>query len=459
MKCPTKAIERIQVRRLFGMYDYVLCPSAQASAPERLIVLYGDNGSGKTTILRTLFHLLAPEGNEGHKTAVGEVQFQRFGVNLTSGDQIWAERPAGKTTGTFRMGLKVPRKKEVTIEFAQSPDGSFKSTSRKHDVRIKSFLSKLRQVGIGLYFLSDDRAVRLAGRDKELVSMSRREMLDEELLFYHDQPRATARMRRTLSPQERSQRLLLESLKRAEMWIQSQTVRGASEGESSVNTLYAEILKRIATEPVDSPAQASAMKKIKTRCRLLERRSREYAQYGLLPEFSGRAIVKVMKSAPPTHAGIIVNVIMPYMDSVEKKLDAMERIQRQIDAIVSIVNSFFARKRISFDIHKGFQVMTAAGTPLMPQMLSSGERHLLLLFCNTLIALNRPSIFIIDEPEISLNIKWQRRLIDALLECAGKNPVQYVLATHSFELLAQHSKNTIKLAETAEKSNGSKTKA
>jgi predicted ATP-dependent endonuclease of OLD family len=89
-------------------------------------------------------------------------------------------------------------------------------------------------------------------------------------------------------------------------------------------------------------------------------------------------------------------------------------------------------------------------------MLSSGERHLLLLFCNTLIALDRQSIFIIDEPEISLNIKWQRKLLDSLLECAGENPVQYIFATHSFELLAQHKDNTIKLTEALEDSNGSK---
>jgi AAA15 family ATPase/GTPase len=265
-------------------------------------------------------------------------------------------------------------------------------------------------------------------------------------------------MRHASDPERRFQQILLDSIKRAEMWIQSQTVKGASEGESSVNTLYGEILKRISTLPLEAnPPLADAVRRIEERVEQLETRSKQYAQYGLLPEFNGRDILAIMKSAPRTHLSIISNIITPYVESVEKKLDAMERLQTQIDALVSIVNSFFARKKINFEIHQGFSITAEDGKELMPQMLSSGERHLLLLFCNTLNALNRPSIFMIDEPEISLNIKWQRRLLSSLLECVGKNPVQYLFATHSFEILAQYKENAAKLGETSEGLDGRKT--
>ena len=75
------------------------------------------------------------------------------------------------------------------------------------------------------------------------------------------------------------------------------------------------------------------------------------------------------------------------------------------------------------------------GKSLQPHMLSSGERDIYFFFSVIHQALDRPSIFIIDEPEISLNIKWQRRPISALLECADDNPVQY-LSQLSFELLS-----------------------
>ena len=55
------------------------------------------------------------------------------------------------------------------------------------------------------------------------------------------------------------------------------------------------------------------------------------------------------------------------------------------------------------------------------------------------------SIFIIDEPEISLNVKWQRKLGDTLLKFAKGRNVQFILASHSIELLSGHGKNVFKL--------------
>lgn len=110
-----------------------------------------------------------------------------------------------------------------------------------------------------------------------------------------------------------------------------------------------------------------------------------------------------------------------------------------------MINSFFNHKTIKYEMHRGFEVVSDGGRILPPQALSSGERHLLLLFLNTVTAFERASLFMIDEPEISLNVKWQRKLLSSLLECVGDNPVQYIFATHSVELLAQHKENVVKL--------------
>lgn len=243
-----------------------------------------------------------------------------------------------------------------------------------------------------------------------------------------------------------AQQLLAQSLKRAESWIQTQVLRSSSLGESSVNTLYNEILKRLTGLQVGESLQPDVSKRtIEDRVAHLEARSKEYSKYGFLPEFNGKHIASAIVSAPTGNISVISNVLSPYLDSVEKKLDAMEKIHRQIDTFVRVVNSFFRHKSIAYEMHSGFEIKSSAAKPLQPQMLSSGERHLLLLFCNTLVALDRASIFIIDEPEISLNIKWQRRLLASLLECVGDNPVQYIFATHSIELLAQHKANVLKL--------------
>jgi energy-coupling factor transporter ATP-binding protein EcfA2 len=444
-----RAISSVEVRGLFGTYDYSLRPPGQDYDVDRLWILYGDNGCGKTTILKTLFHLLAPDSGEGHKTAVAGIPFGRFEVSFTSGEQVWAERASGRTSGTFKMGVKLKGKKQITYTYVANEDGKVLSTSPEDEVEQVQFLSALRRLDLGLFFLSDDRTVRLAGQTVGDFSTPAYYVDEEHIL--------RARMRRSspwIDPEELERRvtgLLVESIRRAEWWIQAQAVHGSSEGESSVNTLYAEILKRVSRLPLDEKRDSeSSVAEVERMIGSLEKRSRTFAQYGLLPEFNGRDIISVVKSAPATHWHIMTNVVKPYVESVDKKLDAMETLQRQLDALVTTLNSFFTHKTVSFDLRNGFHITADSGRELAPNMLSSGERHLLLLFLNTVLALDRPSVFIIDEPEISLNIKWQRRLLASLLQCAGDSAVQYLFATHSIELLSQHRDNTIRVVEKAD---------
>jgi ABC-type glutathione transport system ATPase component len=138
-------------------------------------------------------------------------------------------------------------------------------------------------------------------------------------------------------------------------------------------------------------------------------------------------------------------IVVPYLDSFEAKLNALNDIQDTVQRFVGTINSFMADKTISFHIARGFKIESRNREELLPNMLSSGERHLLLLFCNTITALDTQSIFIIDEPEISLNVKWQRNLITSLLDCAKNRTVQYVFASHSMEILSQHLDKVVKL--------------
>lgn len=109
------------------------------------------------------------------------------------------------------------------------------------------------------------------------------------------------------------------------------------------------------------------------------------------------------------------------------------------------MNGFLNDKQLSFKVSTGFNIHNRVNTRLEPSMLSSGEQQLLLLFCYVLSARDKPSIFMIDEPEISLNVKWQRKLLQSLLEVTEGSSVQFIFASHSMELLAQHTERVVKL--------------
>ena len=72
---------------------------------------------------------------------------------------------------------------------------------------------------------------------------------------------------------------------------------------------------------------------------------------------------------------------------------------------------------------------TQIGEMLLPYQLSSGEKQMLIILLTVLVEDDQPYVLFMDEPEVSLHIEWQKRLIDLCLEL---NPnVQIILTTHS----------------------------
>ena len=69
------------------------------------------------------------------------------------------------------------------------------------------------------------------------------------------------------------------------------------------------------------------------------------------------------------------------------------------------------------------------GETLVPYQLSSGEKQMLAILLTVLVEDNLPYVLFMDEPEVSLHVEWQERLIELILSL---NPnVQIILTTHS----------------------------
>ena len=65
----------------------------------------------------------------------------------------------------------------------------------------------------------------------------------------------------------------------------------------------------------------------------------------------------------------------------------------------------------------------------MPYRLSSGEKQMLVILLTVLVQDKQPCVLLMDEPEVSLHIEWQQRIISIIREM---NPhAQIILTTHS----------------------------
>ena len=67
--------------------------------------------------------------------------------------------------------------------------------------------------------------------------------------------------------------------------------------------------------------------------------------------------------------------------------------------------------------------------------LSSGEQHLIVLFYDMIFETTSGGICLIDEPEISLNVGWQKAFVADIEEVAKVSSQQYIIATHSPQIV------------------------
>ena len=95
------------------------------------------------------------------------------------------------------------------------------------------------------------------------------------------------------------------------------------------------------------------------------------------------------------------------------------------------------KKHIEFSKEYGFQIFQN-GKEVPPEFLSSGEKNDFYIFFNLIFPRKNSSITLIDEPEISLHIDWQKDFLDYVLEICEMNKSQVIIATHSPDIINGH---------------------
>ena len=104
-----------------------------------------------------------------------------------------------------------------------------------------------------------------------------------------------------------------------------------------------------------------------------------------------------------------------------------------------IINSRFLFKKLSINRDTGFNfVSTKNGQPIDLNKLSSGEQHMLILFYQLLFKYSSQTLLLIDEPEISLHISWQKRFIEDLQQILKLNSMEILIATHSPSIIGKN---------------------
>jgi predicted ATP-binding protein involved in virulence len=134
----------------------------------------------------------------------------------------------------------------------------------------------------------------------------------------------------------------------------------------------------------------------------------------------GNRIIELLTSGNPDDQGKAAEVSAPktqFQDMIDELFaDTHKKIDRKSNEI----------QFIQTNSNGGTEIIT-------PYQLSSGEKQMLAILLTVLVENREPYALLMDEPEISLHIDWQQRLIDLIRQL---NPnVQIILSTHSPALI------------------------
>ena len=129
-------------------------------------------------------------------------------------------------------------------------------------------------------------------------------------------------------------------------------------------------------------------------------------------------------------------VLTLYVEDTKQKLASYDRLYKKVELFSRILNSKrLSFKTINIDANRGFYFETEDGSPLKLTQLSSGEQHQVVLLYELIFKTKEDVLVLIDEPEISLHVAWQKEFLKDLKEIIEIQNMPVVIATHSPQII------------------------
>jgi len=130
-------------------------------------------------------------------------------------------------------------------------------------------------------------------------------------------------------------------------------------------------------------------------------------------------------------------VLSLYLKDINEKLSVFDDLSLRIETFLNIISAKLRNKKFVVSRSDGFVIETTQGkkNKLKLNELSSGEQHQIVLFYELIFKTSDNSFFLIDEPEISLHVDWQRQFLSDISKIAQLGKHSFLIATHSPQII------------------------
>ena len=422
-----RRLARVEVDRLFGIYNHRI----DLALDDRVTLLHGPNGVGKTTILKMVDALLTDR--LGYFRSVPfERLLLRFhdctSLELTKSDSDGAEFgnvtvEVNGETNVASISL-VPSTAEMVaseVEYLERAGGNAWVDMRDGQLH------------------TDDEVVRRY-TPRPLRSRSSAERVFAELTGDHeDEDPWLAEFLGTANSHFIEAQRLVRSHYPAN-WLSRQRAMLSRVVECS-----RELKRRIDDTMADYGRQAQSLdqsfpqrllqrnaasgnlpvEEIRRRMSALDDKTKELKDIGILDETPHQ--FHLLDDIDRSQAG----VMMLYVDDTEKKIQVLEDLASRARLLLTSLNGKFRHKQLRVDREEGLVVDGQRGDPLPLDSLSSGEQHELILHYDLLFRVPQNTVVLLDEPELSLHVEWQSKFLSDLMAIVKLSGFDALVATHS----------------------------
>lgn len=364
-----------------------------------LNVFHGLNGSGKTSLLRILDSAMSGDANilrivpfESAEVAIYSMQYKSEFVRTISKDEILGE-PSTRKRGA-------PRRPTATVEVEEAVDIHYRLESPQLEKRVRWKVEPSKP---------DTSKTRWAHT-----------YLPTWRLYPGSELYPPIRVVEPGFTMEREYDLDRFFARRLEELWSRYSNRLLSEIQKIQGDGLANILKGILAPPRRAKRGALMDPQIAFNrvAAFLERQGSK----GVLgdPEvFKGRY------SAEPQIKKIVEDI-----NTIEQRIEKSRISRNRLEELIR--DMFSGNKKIVFK-DTGLNVETTEGQDIGLASLSSGEKQTLWILILTLLA--EENALLIDEPEISMHIDWQEKLLSGMQQLNPK--AQIIVATHSPGIMAK----------------------
>ncbi len=432
-------LRAITILGLFDLFDHHLTFDER----NRILIIYGPNGIGKTTILRMVVNLF-----ESNFSYFRKVDFKSLMIELSDEStlEISKNMPGSLEESDEDDGLHEPASDlTLTLRVPGQESLELPAPQFQADRRPNFPLSELER------FLPVRRVAARSWRDlrtSEVLSLA--ELVER----YGDEfPPLRGSVQK---PPELGSFLnklpvhLIETQRLLSLPVRSSRTQamGADEHTSTVIRFSQDLSARIQLELARS-AQLSQRLDRSFPIRLLDQELPSSVteeqirhKYSVQGDYRGRLMeAGLLDSAdevalPERELGDIERrVLWAYLNDVDQKLGVFSPLLAKIELLRDIINSRFHFKLLFTDKIAGFRIETRQGSQISPDSLSSGEQHELVLAYQLLFIVQPGSLVLIDEPEISLHVSWQQKFLQDLERIAQTADLDFLIATHSPQII------------------------